>query len=55
MVEKLQHVPDVLRVLYHEIQLHVELTAHELHMKKKEENSLKTLTYNRIISRVFYA
>lgn len=35
MVEKLQHVPDVLRVLYYEIQLHVEFAAHELHIKKK--------------------
>lgn len=35
MVEKLQHVPDVLRVLYHEIQLHVEFTAHELQHKKR--------------------
>lgn len=33
MIEKLQHVPDVLRVLYHEIQLHVEFTAHELRIK----------------------
>lgn len=33
MIEKLQHVPDVLRVLNHEIQLHVEFTAHELHIK----------------------
>lgn len=44
MIEKLQHVPDVLRVLYHEIQLHVEFTAYELHMKKENKN--KTKMYN---------
>jgi len=48
MVEKLQHVPDVLRVLYHEIQLHVELTAHELHIKKRRK--LVENVDNRIIS-----
>ena len=30
MIQKLQHVPDVLRVLDHEVQLHVELSPHEL-------------------------
>lgn len=52
MVEKLQHVPDVLCVLYHEIQLHVEFTAYEL---EKKNNSLKTLMYNHVIRRVFYS
>lgn len=35
MIEELQHVPDVLRVLYHKVELHVEFTAHELHRKVK--------------------
>lgn len=35
MIEQLQHVPDVLRVLYHEVELHVEFTAYELHIEKK--------------------
>jgi len=33
MIEELQHMPDVLRVLYHEVQLHVEFAAHELQKK----------------------
>lgn len=43
MIEQLQHVPDVLRVLYHEIQLHVEFTAYELHIKK---NNNRNMFYN---------
>jgi hypothetical protein len=33
MIKELQHMPDVLRVLYHEVQLHIEFAAHELHRK----------------------
>jgi hypothetical protein len=40
MVEQLQHVADVLRVLDHKVQLHVEFATHQLKQVKTKELSI---------------
>jgi hypothetical protein len=43
MVEQLQHVADVLRVLDHKVQLHVEFAAHQLKQVKIQKSGFVSL------------
>lgn len=38
MIQKLQHMFDILRILYHKIQFHIELTADQLRKQKYEKS-----------------
>jgi hypothetical protein len=44
MVEQLQHVADVLRVLDHKVQLHVEFATHQLKQVRKHKLGFISLT-----------
>lgn len=41
MIEQFQHVPDILRILNHEVQLHVEFAAHQLRTKQADRHSIR--------------